>query len=91
MIVIEHDMPLVRSISDEIMALDLGPGRRPRDTPDVVLHDPRVVASYLGTNDAAVARSGTGGLLRARPERAPGWTRVGAAAGARATTWSSAW
>jgi len=29
-----------------------------------VLHDPRVVASYLGTNDAAVARSGTEGLLQ---------------------------
>jgi branched-chain amino acid transport system ATP-binding protein len=61
--IIEHDMPLVRSISDEIMALDLGRVIA-HDAPDVVLHDPRVVASYLGTNDAAVARSGTEGLLQ---------------------------
>jgi ABC-type branched-subunit amino acid transport system ATPase component/predicted MFS family arabinose efflux permease len=61
--IIEHDMPLVRSISDEIMALDLGQVIA-HDAPDVVLHDPRVVASYLGTNDAAVARSGTEGLLQ---------------------------
>jgi hypothetical protein len=44
------------------MALDLG-RVVVRDRPDVVLHDRRVVASYLGTNDAAVARSGTAGLL----------------------------
>ncbi len=62
-VIIEHDMPLVRSISDEIMALDLGKVVA-HDVPDVVLHDPRVVASYLGTNDAAVARSGTEGLLQ---------------------------
>jgi branched-chain amino acid transport system ATP-binding protein len=67
MIVIEHDMPLVRSIADEIIALDLG-RMLLRDTPDVVLHDPRVVASYLGTSDAALTRSGTQGLL----DRSPG-------------------
>jgi hypothetical protein len=32
-----------------------------------VLHDPRVVASYLGTSDAAMARSGTEGLLQTAP------------------------
>jgi branched-chain amino acid transport system ATP-binding protein len=62
MIVIEHDMPLVRSVADEIIALDLG-RLVVRDVPDVVLHDPRVVASYLGTSDAALARSGTQGVL----------------------------
>ena len=31
---------------------------------EVVLHDPRVVASYLGTSDTALARSGTEGLLQ---------------------------
>jgi ABC-type branched-subunit amino acid transport system ATPase component/MFS family permease len=67
MIVIEHDMPLVRSIADEIIALDLG-RMLLRDTPDVVLHDPRVVASYLGTSDAALTRSGMQGLL----DRSPG-------------------
>jgi branched-chain amino acid transport system ATP-binding protein len=62
MVVIEHDMPLVRSIADEIIALDLG-RVIVRDTPDVVLHDPRVVSSYLGTGDVAMARSGTQGIL----------------------------
>ncbi|HKE76795.1 MAG TPA: MFS transporter [Acidimicrobiales bacterium] len=62
MIVIEHDMPLVRGVADEIIALDLG-RVVVRDVPDVVLHDPRVVASYLGTSDAALARSGTQGVL----------------------------
>jgi ABC-type branched-subunit amino acid transport system ATPase component/MFS family permease len=62
-VIIEHDMPLVRSVSDEIMALDLGLVIA-RGAPDAVLHDPQVVASYLGTNDAAVARSGTEGLLQ---------------------------
>jgi hypothetical protein len=33
-----------------------------------VLHDPRVVASYLGTSDAALTRSGMQGLL----DRSPG-------------------
>jgi branched-chain amino acid transport system ATP-binding protein len=62
MVIIEHDMPLVRSIADEIIALDLG-RVIVRDTPDVVLHDPRVVSSYLGTSDVAMARSGTQGIL----------------------------
>jgi ABC-type branched-subunit amino acid transport system ATPase component/MFS family permease len=62
LVVIEHDMPLVRSVSDSIMALDLGCVVL-RDAPDVVMHDPRVVASYLGTNDATTTRSGTAGLL----------------------------
>jgi branched-chain amino acid transport system ATP-binding protein len=62
MVIIEHDMPLVRSIADEIIALDLG-RVIVRDTPEVVLHDPRVVSSYLGTSDVAMARSGTQGIL----------------------------
>jgi branched-chain amino acid transport system ATP-binding protein len=66
LIVIEHDMPLVRSIADEIIALDLG-RVVVRDRPDAVLHDPRVVASYLGTSDAATARSGTAGILAELP------------------------
>jgi hypothetical protein len=39
-----------------------------RDRPDVVLHDPRVVASYLGTSDATATRSGTAGLLAEAPQ-----------------------
>ncbi|HZA61183.1 MAG TPA: ATP-binding cassette domain-containing protein, partial [Actinomycetota bacterium] len=63
MIVIEHDMPLVRSVSDEMMALDLGRVIA-RGRPDDVLRDARVVASYLGTDDAAAARSGGSPLIQ---------------------------
>ncbi|MEA2682566.1 MAG: branched-chain amino acid transport system ATP-binding protein [Chloroflexota bacterium] len=58
MLVIEHDMPLVTGISDRLMALDLGQviaEGLPRD----VIHDPRVVSSYLGTDQRLVQRSGS--------------------------------
>jgi ABC-type branched-subunit amino acid transport system ATPase component len=48
MLVIEHDMPLITSVSDEIVALDTGRVIA-RGTPQEVITDPKVVASYLGT------------------------------------------
>jgi branched-chain amino acid transport system ATP-binding protein len=56
LLVIEHDLPLLTSISDRMIALDLG--RVVVDGPpaDVIAH-PAVVASYLGTDDAAISRS----------------------------------
>jgi ABC-type branched-subunit amino acid transport system ATPase component len=58
MLVIEHDMPLVMSISDRIYCLEAGSviscGR-----PDEVRNDPLVVASYLGTDVEAIERSGS--------------------------------
>jgi branched-chain amino acid transport system ATP-binding protein len=57
MLVIEHDMPLVTSISDEIVALELGAVIARGSAADVV-RDPHVVASYLGTDRATIARSG---------------------------------
>jgi branched-chain amino acid transport system ATP-binding protein len=57
MLVIEHDMPLITSISDEILALDLGTIVM-RGTPDEVLNDPFVIESYLGTGGVASQRSG---------------------------------
>ena len=57
LLVIEHDMPLISAISDEIVALELG-SVIARGRPDHVLGDPRVVASYLGTDEAAIHRSG---------------------------------
>ena len=59
MLIIEHDLPLLSSISDGIIALDLG-RIIASGSPFDVVHDAQVVASYLGTDDAAIARSGTG-------------------------------
>jgi ABC-type branched-subunit amino acid transport system ATPase component len=59
LLVIEHDVPLLLSIADRIVALDLGEVVT-TGTPTDVVHDPRVVASYLGTTEAAISRSGNG-------------------------------
>lgn len=57
-LVIEHDMPLVAGLADRLVALETG-AVIAAGTPDAVLADPRVVASYLGDDHLAVARSGT--------------------------------
>ena len=57
-LVIEHDMPLITSVSDRIVACDLGQvvveGRVAGD----VRNHSHVVESYLGGNVAAIERSG---------------------------------
>ena len=57
LLVIEHDLPLLSSVSDRMIAMDLG-AVIAQGSPETVVHDPRVVASYLGDNAAAIARSG---------------------------------
>ncbi|MCH7790405.1 MAG: ABC transporter ATP-binding protein [Acidobacteria bacterium] len=57
LMVIEHDMNLLVEIADRVIALDLGAVIVDGPTHDV-LNDPRVVASYLGTDPSAIARSG---------------------------------
>ena len=56
-LVIEHDMPLLSSICDEMIALELG-SVIARGTPQEVLDHPDVIESYLGTDAAAINRSG---------------------------------
>ncbi len=56
-LVIEHDMPLLRTICDRMVALELG-GVIAEGTPDEVLEHPAVIESYLGTDDTAINRSG---------------------------------
>jgi branched-chain amino acid transport system ATP-binding protein len=56
-IVIEHDMPLIRSISDRMIALESGQTLS-EGTPDQVMGDPLVVQSYLGNTNSLIARSG---------------------------------
>jgi ABC-type branched-subunit amino acid transport system ATPase component len=63
MLVIEHDMPLITSLSDSIVALDLGTVLV-QAPPRQVLTDDRVVAAYLGSDPASIRRSS--GVRRAR-------------------------
>jgi branched-chain amino acid transport system ATP-binding protein len=57
LLVIEHDMPLVTSVADRLVAMDQGRVIA-TGAPDEVLRHPDVVASYLGTNADVLARSG---------------------------------
>ncbi len=59
LLVIEHDIPLVSSISDRLVALDQGAVLTSGAPSDVLAH-PDVIESYLGNNTAARARSGHG-------------------------------
>jgi ABC-type branched-subunit amino acid transport system ATPase component len=57
LLVVEHDVPLLLGIADRLVALDLGEIVA-IGAPEDVVHDPVVVHSYLGTSEAAIARSG---------------------------------
>jgi ABC-type branched-subunit amino acid transport system ATPase component len=57
-LVIEHDMPLIQALSDQILALELGSVLLQADAA-TVMSDPRVVSSYLGGDLATISRSGT--------------------------------
>jgi branched-chain amino acid transport system ATP-binding protein len=69
MLVIEHDMPLITSVSDRMIALELG-APIAEGLPQEVVRDPRVVASYLGGDMAAINRSGGGRRRRRTPLKA---------------------
>ena len=56
-IVIEHDMPLVMGISDRVYCLEAG-AVIAEGPPEQVRGDPLVIASYLGTSEQAIGRSG---------------------------------
>jgi len=80
MVIVEHDVPLLRATCDRLVAMDLGAvitDGRPAD----VLGDARVVAAYLGTGPTAVERSGPI-AGQGRVGRTP--LRTGARGGARA-------
>ena len=58
MLIIEHDMPpLIASISDRVYCLEVG-SVIAAGCPEDVRNDHRVIASYLGTDERAIARSG---------------------------------
>jgi branched-chain amino acid transport system ATP-binding protein len=56
-LIIEHDMPLISTISDELIAMELG-AVVTRGVPDAVLSHPRVIEAYLGTSEEVIKRSG---------------------------------
>jgi ABC-type branched-subunit amino acid transport system ATPase component len=66
-VIIEHDMALLSSLCDELVALDLG-SVICTGPPDEVLAHPRVIESYLGTKEEVVRRSGR---RAARPRQRP--------------------
>jgi ABC-type branched-subunit amino acid transport system ATPase component/ABC-type branched-subunit amino acid transport system permease subunit len=56
-LLIEHDMPLIMGISDRVYCLEAG-SVIAEGAPGTVRNNPRVIASYLGTDERAINRSG---------------------------------
>jgi ABC-type branched-subunit amino acid transport system ATPase component/ABC-type branched-subunit amino acid transport system permease subunit len=57
MVVIEHDMAMISSLCDRLIALELGSVIAEGPAAEVLASD-AVLSSYLGTNETAVRRSG---------------------------------
>ncbi|WP_370614819.1 ABC transporter permease subunit [Mumia qirimensis] len=58
MVVIEHDLPLLSRLCDRMVAMNLG-RLVASGTPDEVRSHPEVISSYLGSDHAAIERSGS--------------------------------
>lgn len=56
-LIVEHDMPLLMGLCDRVYAMESGRVIA-EGTPDEIRSDPNVIASYLGTDETAINRSG---------------------------------
>jgi ABC-type branched-subunit amino acid transport system permease subunit/ABC-type branched-subunit amino acid transport system ATPase component len=56
-LIIEHDMPVIMGISDRVYCMEAGT-MICEGPPEVVRRNPLVIASYLGTDERAIRRSG---------------------------------
>jgi ABC-type branched-subunit amino acid transport system ATPase component/ABC-type branched-subunit amino acid transport system permease subunit len=56
LVIVEHDLPLIVSISDRLCCMEAG-AVIAEGTPEHVRSHPRVIASYLGTDERAIERS----------------------------------
>jgi ABC-type branched-subunit amino acid transport system ATPase component/ABC-type branched-subunit amino acid transport system permease subunit len=58
LVIVEHDLPMILAISDRVYCLEAG-AVIAEGTPSEVRSNPLVIASYLGTDERAIARSGS--------------------------------
>jgi ABC-type branched-subunit amino acid transport system ATPase component/ABC-type branched-subunit amino acid transport system permease subunit len=58
LVVVEHDIPMIMRLADRVLAMESGQVIAD-GSPEEIRRDPRVIASYLGDDLAAVERSGT--------------------------------
>jgi ABC-type branched-subunit amino acid transport system ATPase component len=79
-LLIEHDMPLIMGISDRVYCLEAGCVIA-EGAPAQVRNDARVIASYLGTDERAIVRSGSVLQPSAEPEAPPATLAPGVGTG----------
>jgi ABC-type branched-subunit amino acid transport system ATPase component/ABC-type branched-subunit amino acid transport system permease subunit len=56
LVVVEHDLPMILSLSDRVYCMEAGTVIA-EGTPGAVRNNPLVIASYLGTDERAIQRS----------------------------------
>jgi ABC-type branched-subunit amino acid transport system ATPase component len=70
-LIVEHDMPLLMGLCDQVYAMESGQVIA-EGTPTEIRNNPLVIASYLGSREAAVARSGARGKPAGARSKAEG-------------------